>query len=92
MNKQELIEKVSKSAGMSKLDAEKAIKSFTDVVTDALVNGDKVQVVGFGTFDIIDRAAREGHNPITGESMHIPSSKSPKFKAGKLLKDAVNGK
>ena len=74
----------------SKKDAEKAVKAFTDVVSEELVNGGKIQLVGFGTFEVSERAAREGRNPKSGEVMNIPASKTPKFKAGKALKDMVN--
>ena len=77
---------------ISKKDAEKALKAFVDVVTEQLKEGEKVQLVGFGTFEVSERAAREGRNPQTGETMKIEASKSPKFKAGKALKDMVNGK
>lgn len=90
MNKVELIETIASKSGISKKDVEKTIHAFTNVVTDALVDGDKVQIVGFGTFEVIERAARTGRNPKTGESIKIDASKSPKFKAGKSLKDAVN--
>ena len=70
--------------------AEKAVKAFTDVVSEELVNGGKIQLVGFGTFEVSERAAREGRNPKSGEVMNIPASKTPKFKAGKALKDMVN--
>ena len=70
--------------------AEKALKAFEDVVTEELTNNGKVQLVGFGTFDVSERAAREGRNPQTGEAMPIPASKAPRFKAGKALKDAIN--
>ena len=75
---------------MTKKDAEKVIKAFIDVVTEELKKGEKVQVVGFGTFEVTSRAAREGRNPQTGEAMPIPASKAPRFKAGKALKDAIN--
>ena len=75
---------------LSKKDAEKAVKAFTDVVSEELVNGGKIQLVGFGTFEVSERAAREGRNPKSGEVMNIPASKTPKFKAGKALKDMVN--
>ena len=91
MNKTELIAAVAEKAEISKKDAEKALKAFTDVVTDELVKGEKVQLVGFGTFEVSERAAREGRNPKSGEPMTIAASKSPKFKAGKALKDMVNG-
>ena len=90
MNKTELIVAVAEKAEISKKDAEKAIKAFTDVVTDELVKGEKVQLVGFGTFEVSERAEREGRNPKTREPMTIAASKSPKFKAGKALKDMVN--
>ena len=90
MNKTELIAAVAEKAEMSKKDAEKAVKAFTDVVSEELVNGGKIQLVGFGTFEVSERAAREGRNPKSGEVMNIPASKTPKFKAGKALKDMVN--
>ncbi|MCI8949906.1 MAG: HU family DNA-binding protein [Lachnospiraceae bacterium] len=90
MNKTELIAAVAEKAEISKKDAEKALKAFTDVVTDELVKGEKVQLVGFGTFEVSERAEREGRNPKSGEPMTIAASKSPKFKAGKALKDMVN--
>jgi DNA-binding protein HU-beta len=90
MNKAELIAAVAENADMSKKDAEKAVKAFIEVVTDELKKGEKVQVVGFGTFEVAERAAREGRNPHTGEPMPIAASKAPKFKAGKALKDALN--
>ena len=90
MNKTELIAAVAEKAELSKQDAEKAVKAFTDVVSEELVNGGKIQLVGFGTFEVSERAAREGRNPKSGEVMNIPASKTPKFKAGKALKDMVN--
>lgn len=90
MNKTELIAAVAEKAEISKKDAEKALKAFTDVVAEELVKGGKVQLVGFGTFEVVERAAREGRNPKSGETMTIAASKSPKFKAGKALKDQVN--
>ena len=90
MNKTELVEAIAKSAGLSKKDAEAAVKAFTETVTKALKKGDKVQLVGFGTFEVAKRAAREGRNPQTGATMKIKASKAPKFKAGKALKDAIN--
>lgn len=92
MNKTELIAAIAQQAGMSKKDAEKALKAFVDVVTNELKEGGKVQVVGFGTFEVSERKEREGRNPSTGEAMQIEACKAPKFKAGKPLKDAVNGK
>ena len=90
MNKTEFIAAVAEKAEISKKDSEKALKAFVDVVTEQLKAGDKVQLVGFGTFEVSERAAREGRNPQTGETMKIEASKSPKFKAGKALKDAIN--
>ena len=90
MNKTELIAAVAENAELSKKDAEKALKAFVEVVTDELKKGEKVQLVGFGTFEVSERAEREGRNPHTGEAMKIEASKAPKFKAGKALKDAIN--
>lgn len=90
MNKTELIAAVAEKAELSKKDAEKAIKAFTDVVAEELVKGEKIQLVGFGTFEVSERAAREGRNPKSGEKMTIAASRTPKFKAGKALKDQVN--
>ena len=90
MNKTELIAAVADNAELSKKDAEKALKAFVDVVTSELKKGEKVQLVGFGTFEVSERAAREGRNPQTGKTMKIEACKAPKFKAGKALKDAVN--
>ena len=92
MNKTELITAVAEKAELSKKDAEAAVKAVVDSVTEALINGDKVQLVGFGTFEVRERAARFGRDPRTGESMEIAASKSPAFKVGQGLKDAVNGK
>ena len=90
MNKTEFIAAVAEKAEMSKKDSEKALKAFVDVVAEQLKAGDKVQLVGFGTFEVSERAAREGRNPQTGETMTIAACKAPKFKAGKALKDAIN--
>lgn len=90
MNKTELIAAIAEQAEISKKDAEKALKAFVDVVTEQLKEGEKVQLVGFGTFEVSERAAREGRNPQTGKTMSIPASKAPKFKAGKALKDSIN--
>lgn len=90
MNKTELVAAIAEKAEVSKKDSEKVLKAFVDVVTDELKNGEKVQLVGFGTFEVSERAAREGRNPRTGETMTIEASKAPKFKAGKALKDAIN--
>ena len=89
MNKTELIIALAKKAEISKKDAEKALTSFTNIVADTLVDGDKIAITGFGTFEVIERAARTGRNPKTGETIEIAASKSPKFKAGKALKNAV---
>lgn len=90
MNKTELVAAVAEQADVSKKDAEKALKAFVDVVTEEMKKGEKVQLVGFGTFEVSERAAREGRNPQTGKTMKIEACKAPKFKAGKALKDAVN--
>ncbi len=90
MNKTELINAIAEKAGISKKDAENAVNAFTNVVADALVDGDKVQIVGFGAFEVAERAARTGRNPKTGETIQIPASKAPKFKASKTLKEIVN--
>lgn len=90
MNKTELIAAIAEQAEISKKDAEKALKAFVDVVTEQLKEGEKVQLVGFGTFEVSERAAREGRNPQSGEVMKIAASKAPKFKAGKALKDMLN--
>ncbi len=90
MNKTELVAAIAEEAGLSKKDAEKALKAFTDVVAGELKKGGKVQLVGFGTFEVSERAAREGRNPQTGAAMKIAASKNPKFKAGKALKDSLN--
>lgn len=90
MNKTELIAAVAEKAEISKKDAEKAVKAFTDVVSEELVNGGKIQLVGFGTFEVSERPAREGRNPRTGETMTIAATKTPKFKVGKALKDMVD--
>ncbi len=90
MNKTELVAAIATKSGLSKKDAEAALKAFTDTVSEELKNGGKVQLVGFGTFEVSKRAAREGRNPQTKEPMSIPASKAPKFKPGKALKDMVN--
>ena len=90
MNKTEFISAIAEKAELSKKDAEKALKAFTDVVEEELKKGEKIQLVGFGTFEVSERAAREGRKPQTGETMKIEACKAPKFKAGKALKDAVN--
>ena len=90
MNKTELVAAIAEQAEISKKDAEKAVKAFTDVVAAELKKGGKVQLVGFGTFEVYERKAREGRNHSTGKTIKIEASKSPKFKAGKALKDMMN--
>ena len=90
MDKSELVAAMAEKAGLQKKDAEKALAAFTEVVAEGLKNGDKIQLVGFGTFEVSERAERVGRNPQTGAEMKIPASKSPKFKAGKALKDMLN--
>ena len=90
MNKTQLIEAVALKADIKKKEAEAAVNALTAVVADALKAGDKIQLVGFGTFEVKERAAREGRNPKTGEKITINASKSPAFTAGKALKDAIN--
>ena len=90
MNKTELVAAVADQAEISKKYAQKALAAFTAVVTDELKKGEKVQLVGFGTFEVVERKEREGRNPQSGETMKIAASKAPKFKAGKALKDAMN--
>ncbi|MBR7044182.1 MAG: HU family DNA-binding protein [Lachnospiraceae bacterium] len=90
MNKNELINAVADKSGLTKKETEKVLKAFTETVTEELKKGGKVQMVGFGTFEVSERAARDGRNPRTGEPMSIEASRSPKFKAGKALKDAIN--
>ena len=92
MNKTELVEAIAKETGLTKAASEKAVKAFVDVVTKELKKKGKVQLVGFGTFEVAKRAARQGRNPQTGATMKIAASVAPKFKAGKALKDAVNKK
>ena len=90
MNKAELIEAMAAKTGDTKKATDEALRAFVDVVTDALVKGDKVQLVGFGSFEVRTRAARKGHNPQTKAEIKIPACKAPAFKAGKALKDIVN--
>ena len=90
MNKTELVAAMAERAEISKKDAEAALKAFTDVVAEELKKGEKIHPVGYGTFEVSERAARTGRNPQTGAEMEIPASKAPKFKAGKALKDMVN--
>lgn len=91
MNKQELISAIAENANLSKKDAEAALSAFVGAVETALKNGDKVQLVGFGSFEVRERAARTGRNPQTGAEMQIAAAKVPSFKAGKALKDLING-
>ena len=90
MNKTEMIAAIAEEAGLTKKDAEKALKAFTDVITEEMKSANKVQLVGFGTFEVVERAAREGRNPQTGKAIMISASKTPKFRPGKALKDIVN--
>ena len=90
MNKTELVAAIAEKTELSKKDAEKALKAFTDVVAEELKKGEKIQLVGFGTFEAAERPARTGRNPMTGKTIEIAASKSPKFKAGKALKDSLN--
>ena len=90
MNKTELVAAMAEKAELSKKDSEKALKAFIDVVSEELKNGGKIQLVGFGTFEVSERAARTGKNPQTGAAIQIPASKAPKFKAMKSLKEKVN--
>ena len=92
MNKSDLIAAIAAKTGSTKKDAEATLNAFVDVVTDSLVKGDKVQLVGFGSFEVRKRAARKGRNPQTKEEIKIPASKAPVFKAGKALKELVNKK
>ena len=89
MNKADLINAVAEKTGLSKKDSESAVAAVVDVITEALIQGDKVQLVGFGSFEVKKRAARIGRNPKTKEEIKIPASKVPAFKPGKALKDAV---
>ncbi len=90
MNKQELISAVSEASALSKLDAGRAVEAVFDVISSVLQNGDEVRLVGFGTFAVTTRKAAKGRNPRTGEEIDISSTKTPKFRAGKVLKDAIN--
>lgn len=92
MNKSELVAAMAAKTELSKKDAEKALAAFTEVVAEELKKGEKIQLVGFGTFEVSKRAAREGRNPQSGKVMKIAASNAPKFKAGKALKDLVNAK
>ncbi|MHB1397600.1 MAG: HU family DNA-binding protein [Trichloromonadaceae bacterium] len=90
MTKADLVNAMAEKSGLTKADAEKALKAFTDAVTEALKAGEKVSLVGFGTFSVGERAARTGQNPQTGAKIQIAAAKSPRFKVGKALKDSVN--
>lgn len=90
MNKSQFVEAIAKETGLSKTDAAKTVNAYADVVKKALKKNDKVQLVGFGTFSVSKRAARQGINPATGEKIRIKAAKVPKFKAGAALKDALN--
>ena len=90
MNKAQLVAAMAENAGMTKKDAEKALAAFEEVVTTSLQKGEKIQLVGFGTFEVVNRPARTGINPQTKESITIEASNTPKFKPGKALKDAVD--
>lgn len=91
MNKSDLIAAVAAKTGETKKNAEASINAMIDVIAETLANGDKIQLVGFGSFEVRQRAARKGRNPQTGKEMKIDAKKAPVFKAGKALKDAVNG-
>ena len=90
MNKAELVAAIAEKTELSKKDSEKALKAFIDVVTEELIKGEKISLIGFGTFEVSERAAREGRNPKTNETIHIPASKVPAFKAGHEFKKLVN--
>lgn len=91
MNKTDLVAKVAELAKLSKVDADKAVDAMFVAITSALKNGTDVRLTGFGSFSVTSRAAREGRNPLTGQTIAIPAGKAPKFTVGKALKDAVNG-
>lgn len=90
MNKSDLIAEVAAKAEITKKDADAAVTAVVDAITEALTKGDKVQLVGFGTFEVRERSARTGRDPRTGKNIEIPASKAPAFKAGKALKETVN--
>lgn len=92
MNKTELVAAIAEKTQLTKKDSEVALKAFVEVVSEQLKKGEKIQLVGFGTFEVSERAARTGKNPQTGKAIKIPASKAPKFKAGKALKETVNNK
>ena len=89
MTKAEFVAKMAEKTELRKVDAEKAVNTFLDIVTETLASGDKIAFTGFGSFEVTEREAREGRNPATGATIQIPASKAPKFKPGKALKDAV---
>lgn len=89
MNKNEFVAAIAEKSGLTKKDAEAALNAYTEVVTDTLKAGDSVQLIGFGTFEVRERAARQGRNPHTGEAIEIAAAKAPAFKPGKALKDAI---
>lgn len=91
-NKESLINEVARGAGLTKKDAAKAVDAIFKAITDSMARHEKVQLIGFGNFEVRERAARKGRNPQTGEEIEIPATKAPAFKPGKALKDAVNGK
>ena len=91
MNKSDLVAKISEKSELSKKDSEKALNAFMDAVTEALKEGQKIQLIGFGTFEVRERKARTGRDPRSGKTIEIPATNSATFKAGKALKDAVNG-
>jgi len=90
LNKSELINAIAEKSGLTKKDSEKALNAFVEAVEESLIKGDKVQLIGFGTFEVRERSARKGRNPQTGEEIMIPAAKVPAFKPGKALKDSVN--
>jgi DNA-binding protein HU-beta len=90
VNKAELISVMAEKSGLTKKDSEKALNSFIEAVEEALVKGEKVQLVGFGTFEVRERSARKGRNPQTGEEIDIPAASVPAFKAGKALRESIN--
>lgn len=90
MNRTELIEKIAEKTSLSKKDVDVTVKAFVETITEALIAGDKIPLVGFGTFETVNKPARTGRNPITGETVDIAAKTTPKFKPGKTLKDAVN--
>lgn len=92
MNRKELVDAIARETGLSRKNSELAVRAFVDIVSEELRKGERVQLTGFGSFEVSERAGRAGINPQTGEPMEIHSSMTPKFKAGKALKDLVNGK